>query len=61
MLLYREAVGQLSWGTAFVLFTVMSLGSNICDDIETATCSSEEYCPTCNVSLPFMSELIIPA
>jgi len=61
MLLYREAVGQLSWGTAFVLFTVTSLGSSIYDDVETATCSSEECCPTCSVCLPFMSELIVPA
>jgi len=61
MSLYREAAGQHFWGTAFGLFTVMSLGASTCDDVETATCSREEYCPTCSVCLPFMSELIIPA
>jgi len=60
MVLYREAVGQRSWGTAFVLYSHVT-GSSICDGVQTATCSSEEYSPTCSVCLPFMSELIIPA
>lgn len=35
MLLYKEAVWQLCWGTTFVLFAVMSLGASICGDVET--------------------------
>jgi hypothetical protein len=55
MLLYKDAVWQLCWGTAFVLFAVMSLGAGICSDVETGTCSREGFCPICSVCFPFQS------